>query len=67
MDRESISFGQRRFEFDRITDLAIHGNHALVFESDKEYYEILLPTGVCTYKFLQYYREAVKQSKSARA
>lgn len=66
MTREAVSFGDRQFDFDKITDIAIHGNHALVFESDKNYYEIIFPIGVCAYKFLQYYREAVKQNKSAR-
>lgn len=58
---EGIGFGENMFLFEKLTDLAIHGKNALVFEADKKYYELIFPEGVSAYKFLIYFREALKQ------
>ncbi|MBE6686807.1 MAG: 1-acyl-sn-glycerol-3-phosphate acyltransferase [Ruminococcaceae bacterium] len=60
---DSVSFGDNSFEWGTLTDLAIHGKHALVFEANKKYYELIFPEGISAYKFLIYYKEAVKRKE----
>ena len=39
-----------------ISDLSIHGKHALVFSADKNYYEAIIDSSSNAYKFFLYYR-----------
>lgn len=59
----TLSFGEYSFEWESLTDLAIHGKHALVFEANKKYYELIFPEGISAYKYLMYYRAAVAQKE----
>ncbi|MBR5515722.1 MAG: 1-acyl-sn-glycerol-3-phosphate acyltransferase [Clostridia bacterium] len=59
----SVCIGGEELFFEKFTDLAIHGKHALVFECEKKYYELIFPEGVSTFKFLIYYKTAIKQKE----
>lgn len=64
MTASALRCGDTEIPVDSISEMDIHGNHALVFTSEKTYYE-LKPTGNA-YKFLLLYR-AVKSGAAAKA
>ena len=55
MNTQEFVCGGTSFAMEDITDLAMHGRHALVFSVNKKYYEILPDTNVNAIKFLLYY------------
>ncbi len=55
---EKISCGNIEISLSDITDMAMHGQKALVFSVGKTYYELLVKNGVNALKFLIYYEFA---------
>lgn len=60
MDRENLCWGETKLPMERISEMAMHGRHALVFTVGKVYYEILVPEESNTLKFLHFYEECKK-------
>ena len=60
MEREGISWGETRSPLERISEMSMHGRHALVFTAGKIYYELLVPEESNTLKFLHFYEECKK-------
>ena len=59
-----IRCGDMEFAISDISDLAMHGQKALVFTRGREYYEIIFPVGKCALKFLLYFKECKKALNS---
>ncbi len=59
MNTHEFTCGGTSFPMNGISDLAMHGRHAIVFSVNKKYYEILVGTDTNALKFLLYY-EAFK-------
>lgn len=55
MDGTCLRCGEVEIPLDSITDLAMHGQRAIVFTADKQYYELLPAEGSNAYKFFLYY------------
>lgn len=51
MNRHTISCGDVSVALDSITDMAMHGRHALVFSVGDTYYELLFNNSACALKF----------------
>lgn len=60
MDRKNLCWGETKLPMERISEMAMHGRHALVFTVGKVYYEILVPEESNTLKFLHFYEECKK-------
>ncbi len=60
MDREAISWGETSISLEQISEMAMHGRHALVFTAGKVYYELLIPNESNTLKFQHFYEECKK-------
>lgn len=56
MDSAALRCGEVEFAMDSITDLAMHGQRALVFTANKIYYELICAEGSNALKFFLYYR-----------
>lgn len=67
MDRESLCMGEHSIPLAQISEMDMHGRHALVFTVGKEYYELLIPTGSNALKFLHYYNASKALPVSAEA
>lgn len=65
MDNESLCCGDIEIPVAKITDLAMHGQRALVFTADKQYYELVPAKGSNSFKFFLYY-EQVKSKKKLK-
>ena len=65
MDSESLRCGGVEIPMASVTDLAMHGQRALVFTADKQYYELLPAKGSNSFKFFLYY-DQVKNKKKLR-
>ena len=63
MDRQAIAWGETRIDLESISEMAMHGRHALVFTAGKVYYELLIPSGSNTLKFLHFYEECKNVNK----
>ena len=66
MTPKSLVCGSVEIPMESISDLAMHGQNALVFSSGKEYFEAITPKGANTLKFMLYYRCA-DEKKPAKA
>ena len=65
MDGESLCCGDAEIPVDSITDLAMHGQRALVFTANKQYYELVPAKGSNSFKFFLYY-DHVKNKKKLK-
>lgn len=52
----SLSCGSTEFPMEDISDLAMHGQNAIVFSVGKEYFEAITPKGTNTLKFMLYFK-----------
>ena len=66
MNKDSLVCGGYEIPMEDISDLAMHGQNALVFSVGKEYYEAITPKETNALKFMLYYR-SVKNQKSSEA
>jgi len=55
MDTQALRCGDMEFPMNTITDLAMHGQHAIVFTAGKVYYELIIDEGWNALKFFLYY------------
>ena len=55
MDTQALRCGELEFPLNTITDLAMHGQHTIVFTADKVYYELVIGEGWNALKFFLYY------------
>ena len=55
MDSEALCCGDMEFPINSITDLAMHGQRAIVFTAGKIYYELIIDEGWNALKFFLYY------------
>ena len=55
MDTQALRCGDMDFPMNTITDLAMHGQHAIVFTAGKVYYELIVDEGCNALKFFLYY------------
>lgn len=55
MDGDTLRCGDMEFPMNTITDLAMHGQHAVVFTAGKVYYELIVGEGWNALKFFLYY------------
>ena len=62
MDNEALRCGDMEFPLDTITDLAMHGQRAIVFTSGKVYYELIIADGWNALKFFLYYNACQARS-----
>lgn len=63
MTKNSLRCADKEIELSAIMDMAIHGRHALVFSTDKDYYELLPCEDSNTIKFLFLYDAYKKLAK----
>lgn len=66
MSTESLACGGYEIPMRDISDLAMHGQNALVFSVGKEYYEVLTPKDTNALKFMLFYQN-VKNRKLTEA
>lgn len=59
---DTLRVGDKAFALDSVTEMAMHGKHALVFTADKTYYE-LLPQNTNAIRFLWYYNACLSREK----
>lgn len=62
MDGESLRCGDTLFPLSSITDLAMHGQHHLVFTADGTYYEIRVKPPFNALKFFLFYNQCRKMT-----
>ena len=62
MDNQTLHCGDMEFPIDSITDLAMHGQHAVVFTADKVYYELIVGEDSNALQFFLYYNECKNPS-----
>ena len=65
MDRDVFRCGEMELPMSSVTDLAMHGQRALVFTANKTYYELLPAAGSNAYKFFRYYG-CLKQNRNRK-
>ena len=63
MTEETFSVGERSFCMEEIGDLAMHGQHAIVFTVGKEYFELVPESSSNALKFYLYYTASKKKEK----
>ncbi len=56
LSAEKLCCGEFVVETAKISDLAIHGRHELVFSVGREYYELRPDRPICAYKFFLYFQ-----------
>ena len=61
MDAETFSCGAWSVPMGDIKDLAMHGRHAIVFTAQKNYYELLIPSGSNALKFHLLYQSLLNK------
>lgn len=62
MTPESIICGNTTISLEDVSDLAMHGQNALVFSVGKDYYEAITPEDTNALKFMLYYQAIEKKS-----
>ncbi len=62
MDTKSLSCGDFCVDAEKMTDLAMHGQQAIVFTAAGQYYELILPPQHNALRFWLYYLENRKRS-----
>ena len=65
MDTHALRCGDMEFPLDTITDLAMHGQHAIVFTASKVYYEMIVGEGWNALKFFLYYNACKTRTGAA--
>ncbi len=55
MDTHTLTCGETRFPMAEISDLAMHGRHAIVFSVNKVYYELIVQPDSNALRFMLYY------------
>ena len=65
MDTQTLRCGEAEFPMDTITDLAMHGQRAVVFTANKVYYELIIDEGWNALKFMLYYNASKARTASA--
>ena len=63
MDRDCLRCGEVEIPLASITDLAMHGQRALVFTADKQYYELIPQKGSNSFKFFLYFAQVKNRKK----
>lgn len=63
MDKDALRCGEVTIELESITEMAMHGRHALVLSANKIYYELIPDKAYNTLKFLQLF-EGYRNIKS---
>ena len=66
MNGEALTVGELVIPMQSITDLAMHGQRALVFTADKQYYELLPAAGSNVFKFFLYYNTVQRHKRELR-
>ena len=69
MDGESLCCGDVVIPMSSVTDLAMHGQRALVFTAERQYYELVPAKGSNSFKFFLYYdllKNKKKQKETVR-
>ena len=63
LDKTALCCGELEFSLDSMSDLAMHGQHHLVFTAGKDYFELAIPAGTNALKFMLLYKslKTVKQ------
>lgn len=59
MTKDTLICGEVNIPMSEISDLAMHGQNALVFSAGKDYYEAITPKETNALKYMLYY-QAVK-------
>ena len=62
MTPENIICGNTTISLEDVSDLAMHGQNALVFSVGKDYYEAITPEDTNALKFMLYYQVIEKKS-----
>ena len=65
MSDELLRCGDWQVPMSKITDLAMHGQRAIVFTAEKQYYELIPEQGSNALKYMLYYTQ-YKQQKNAK-
>ena len=60
----AITSGEKEFPLADISDLAMHGQKAIVFTCSRDYYEAVIPDNSCALKFLMYFNMCKKHSET---
>lgn len=66
MSAETLRCGEWEMPMRKITDLAMHGQRAIVFTADKRYYELIPAKGSNALKFFLYYNLVKAEQNSKR-
>ena len=66
MSNDVLRCGEWEMPMSQITDLAMHGQRAIVFTAEKQYYELIPEQGSNALKFMLYYTE-YKQYKNTKS
>ena len=61
MSRDVLRCGDIEFALEDISDLAMHGQRAIVFTANKTYYELIPAQGTNSLKFFLYFQECREQ------
>ncbi len=61
MNAQMLACGDWRVPLTDISDLAMHGRHAVVFSANKEYYELLVAPGANALKFHLLYQSLLRK------
>lgn len=64
---DTVTCGDKSFAIADISDLAMHGQRALVFSCGREYYEAVFPDGKCALKFQLYFKKSKNSFKVLEA
>lgn len=64
MSSELLRCGDWEMPMERITDLAMHGQRAIVFTAEKQYYELVPEKGSNALKFMLYYQQCKQRKQS---
>lgn len=67
MTGETMRCGEWEVPMEKITDLAMHGQRAIVFTADRKYYEVIPTKGSNALKFFLYYNLVKENRKIKRA
>lgn len=63
LSKEYLACGNVEIPMEEISDMAMHGQRALVFTAGKKYYEVIPEEGFNVLKFMEFYGEYKKQIK----
>ena len=65
MTKDNLVCGSVIIPVEEISDLAMHGQNALVFSSGKDYYEAITPENTNALKFMLYYKALIQKTTEA--